>query len=236
MNLKTITDDLVAALRPLKFGAPVRYVYNPLDYASGTYFEYLRRYGEPPREIVLIGMNPGPWGMSQTGIPFGEVAAVKEWLGIGGKVGQPPQMHPKRPVLGFDCPRSEVSGRRIWGWARRRYTSPQQFFSRFFIANYCPLQFIEEGGRNRTPNQLRAAERKVLFKVCDTALRRTIEVLSPRFVIGVGQFTLQRARKALAGMPVAIGNITHPSPANPKANRGWETIVEKELKALGIDL
>lgn len=236
MDLNTITDDLAAALQPLKFGAPVSHVYNPLDYARAPYTEYLRRYGQSPREIVLIGMNPGPWGMSQTGIPFGEVAAVREWLRIEETVGRPPEMHPNRPVTGFDCPRSEVSGRRIWGWARKKYGSPRNFFSRFFIANYCPLQFIEESGRNRTPNQLRAAERKALFEVCDTALRRTIEVLNPRFVIGVGQFTMQRARSALAGMPVTIGNITHPSPANPKANRGWEAIIEKELTALGIDL
>ena len=236
MDLNTITDDLAAALQPLKFGAPVSHVYNPLDYARAPYTEYLRRYGQSPREIVLIGMNPGPWGMSQTGIPFGEVAAVREWLRIAGTVGRPLDMHPNRPVTGFDCPRSEVSGRRIWGWARKKYGSPRNFFSRFFIANYCPLQFIEESGRNRTPNQLRAAERKALFDVCDRALRRTIEVMNPRFVVGVGQFTLHRARSALAGMPVTIGNITHPSPANPKANRGWEAIIEKELTALGIDL
>ncbi len=232
----SITDELASALRPLKFGAPVSHVYNPLDYARFPYTEYLRRYGQSPREIVLIGMNPGPWGMSQTGIPFGEVAAVREWLGIVEKVGRPPEMHPKRPVTGFDCPRSEVSGRRIWGWARKRYGSPRTFFSRFFIANYCPLQFIEKSGRNRTPNQLRNAERQALFNVCDTALRRTIEVLNPRFVIGVGQFAMQRARHALTGNPVTIGNITHPSPANPKANRGWEAIIENELTELGIDL
>ena len=236
MDLNIITDDLAAALQPLKFSAPVSHVYNPLDYARAPYTEYLRRYGQSPREIVLIGMNPGPWGMSQTGIPFGEVAAVREWLRIEGAVGRPLDMHPNRPVTGFDCPRSEVSGRRIWGWARKKYGSPRNFFSRFFIANYCPLQFIEESGRNRTPNQLRAAERKALFEVCDKALRRTIEVMRPRFVIGVGQFTMQRALSALAGMPVTIGNITHPSPANPKANRGWEAFIEKELTALGVDL
>jgi single-strand selective monofunctional uracil DNA glycosylase len=174
--------------------------------------------------------------MSQTGVPFGEVAMVREWLGIERPVGRPAEMHPKRPVTGFDCPRSEVSGRRIWGWARKRYGSPRNFFSRYFIANYCPLQFIEESGRNRTPNQLRAAERKALFEVCDTALRRTIAALKPRFVIGVGQFTMDRAQRSLDGMAVTIGKITHPSPANPKANRGWEAIIEKELTALGIEL
>ncbi|CAB1078016.1 Uracil-DNA glycosylase, family 3 [Olavius algarvensis Delta 1 endosymbiont] len=236
LALESITDELSAELRPLKFSAPVTHVYNPLEYARAPYSEYLRRYATAPKEIVLIGMNPGPWGMAQTGIPFGEVAAVRDWLDIKGAVGEPAAPHPKRPVDGFDCPRSEVSGKRIWGWARKRFATPAVFFSRFFIANYCPLQFIEAGGRNRTPNQLRSAERKDLFSACDRALRRTIEQLKPHWVIGVGRFTTERARIALADIAVEIGGITHPSPANPKANRGWEAIVEKEFAEMGIAL
>ena len=236
LDLEKITDDLLKALRPLKFGAPVTHVYNPLEYARAPYSKYLQRYARPPKEIVLIGMNPGPWGMAQTGIPFGEVTAVSEWLGINCAVSTPPKMHPKRPVSGFNCPRSEVSGRRVWGWARDRFSTPQNFFSRFFIANYCPLQFIEAGGRNRTPNQLRAAERKPLFEACDRALRRTVKQLSPRWVVGVGRFTWERARIALNDLSVIVGAITHPSPANPKANRGWEALIEKELAGLGIKI
>jgi len=236
LDLETITDDLSDELRPLKFSAPVTHVYNPLEYARAPYMEYLQRYAKAPKEIVLIGMNPGPWGMAQTGIPFGEVTAVKGWLNIDGVVGTPADTHPKRLISGFNCPRSEVSGKRVWGWARRRFGTPLFFFSRFFIANYCPLQFIEAGGRNRTPNQLRAAERKVLFAACDRALRRTIEQLNPRWVVGVGRFTTERARIALSGLPVAIGGITHPSPANPKANQGWEAIIEKEFEEMGIKI
>ncbi len=236
MDLEKIIDDLLEELRPLKFSAPVTHVYNPLVYARAPYSNYLRRYAKSPREIVLIGMNPGPWGMAQTGIPFGEVTAVRDWLDIEGTVGTPAQMHPKRPVTGFNCSRSEISGKRIWGWAQKKFETPQKFFSRFFITNYCPLQFIEAGGRNRTPNQLRAVERKPLFAACDRALRRTVEQLNPRYVIGVGQFTRERARIALENLSVVIGGITHPSPANPKANRGWEAIVERELAELGIKI
>jgi single-strand selective monofunctional uracil DNA glycosylase len=236
MNLETITDDLLAALRPLKFSAPVTHVYNPLEYARAPYSNYLRRYAKSPGEIVLIGMNPGPWGMAQTGVPFGEVTAVSEWLKISGVVNTPADAHPKRPVTGFNCTRSEVSGKRIWGWARKKFVTPQKFFARFFITNYCPLQFIEAGGRNRTPNQLRAGERKPLFAACDRALRRTVEQLNPRYVVGVGRFTETRSRTALEGLPVTIGAITHPSPANPKANRGWEAIIEKEFADLGIKI
>ena len=34
----------------------------------------------------------------------------------------------------------------------------------------------------------------------------------------------------------AVGQILHPSPANPKANTGWQPIIEKELEALGVPL
>ncbi|MCP4626689.1 MAG: single-stranded DNA-binding protein [bacterium] len=236
MNLETITDELLEALRPLKFRAPVTHVYNPLEYARAPYSKYLRRYAKAPKEIILIGMNPGPWGMAQTGIPFGEITAVRDWLNIEGEVNAPANQHPKRPVTGFNCPRGEVSGKRVWGWARKKFAAPQNFFSRFFIANYCPLQFIEAGGRNRTPNQLRADERKPLFAACDRALRRTVERLTPDYVIGVGQFTRERARIALSDLPLTIGGITHPSPANPKANRGWEAVIEKEFEELGVKI
>jgi single-strand selective monofunctional uracil DNA glycosylase len=236
LDLEKITDELLEALRPLKFSAPVTHVYNPLEYARAPYSMYLRRYAKTPKEIVLIGMNPGPWGMAQTGIPFGEVTAVRDWLNIESAVNTPANIHPKRPVTGFDCPRSEVSGKRVWGWARKKFATPQNFFSRFFITNYCPLQFIEAGGRNRTPNQLRAGERKPLFAACDRALRRTVERLKPDYVIGVGQFTRERARIALSDMSLIIGGITHPSPANPKANRGWEAVIEKEFEELGIKI
>jgi single-strand selective monofunctional uracil DNA glycosylase len=236
VNLETITDELLNELRPLKFDAPVTHVYNPLEYARAPYSQYLRRFAKSPKEVVLIGMNPGPWGMAQTGIPFGEVTAVREWLEIEAVVDSPAKIHPKRPVTGFQCRRSEVSGKRIWGWAQKRFKTPQNFFARFFIANYCPLQFIEAGGRNRTPNQLPAAERRPLFEACDRALRRTIERLKPSYVVGVGQFTRERARAALPDLAVTIGGITHPSPANPKANRGWEAIIEKEFEELGIEL
>jgi single-strand selective monofunctional uracil DNA glycosylase len=234
MNLIEITEQLNKDVQPLKFSTPVTHVYNPLEYAVEPYKVYLQRFGSPPKEVVLVGMNPGPWGMAQTGIPFGEIEAVKHWMGIEAPVHTPENEHPKRPVEGFDCTRSEVSGRRLWGWAQKRFKTPERFFSRFFVANYCPLQFIESGGRNRTPNQLRAPERKPLLEICDRALRRNIDWLQPKYVIGVGQFATQRARTALADHEVIVGGITHPSPANPKANRGWEKIVTREFSDLGI--
>ncbi|MBN2123793.1 MAG: single-stranded DNA-binding protein, partial [Deltaproteobacteria bacterium] len=68
----------------------------------------------------------------------------------------------------------------------------------------------------------------------DRALRRTIEAIRPRHVIGVGRFARDRAQKALVGIDTILGGITHPSPANPAANRGWEALVEQELSSQGI--
>ena len=234
MKLLDIADALVADLKPLRFSPPVAYVYNPLEYARSAHAEYLRRYGRGQREIVLLGMNPGPWGMVQTGVPFGEVSLVRDWLGIDRPVKKPDREHPKRPVTGFACTRSEVSGARLWGWARDSFGTPKRFFERFFVANFCPLTFMEETGRNRTPNKLPAGEREPVFDACDKALRATVKYFQPRIVIGIGAFAEKRAAAALDGMDVEVGRILHPSPASPAANRGWAERATMELADHGI--
>ncbi|MDX9787052.1 MAG: single-stranded DNA-binding protein [Desulfobacterales bacterium] len=234
MAFETIIAKLVKAVSALSFSLPVTHVYNPLVYARAPHEHYLKRYGRAPREVLLLGMNPGPWGMVQTGVPFGEVAAVTEWLGIRAPVNQPASMHPRRPVEGFACKRSEVSGRRLWGWAKKEFNTPDLFFSRFFVANYCPLVFMAESGKNITPNHLPKSEREPLLAICDRALRETAAYFSPRYVIGIGEFAAQRAAIALSDTKITVGKITHPSPANPKANRGWEKIISEEFRAIGI--
>lgn len=220
----------------LRFRPPVALVYNPLQYAWEPHRRYLERYGQAPRPILLLGMNPGPFGMAQTGVPFGDVGSVRDWLGIDAPVGQPADQHPKRPVLGFGCPRTEVSGQRLWGWARQRFGSPEAFFAQAFVANYCPLVFMTETGRNLTPDKLSAAERRPLFAACDQALRQTVQALQPEVVVGIGGFAEQRARVALADGGLRIGRVLHPSPASPAANRGWAGQAERELSALGLRL
>ena len=234
MTWRRIIEELLGALRPLRFGTPVTHVYNPLDYARAPYQQYLQRYGGGRKDVLLVGMNPGPWGMAQTGIPFGEVRTVTQWLRIAAPVGRPPRMHPKRPVDGLACRRSEVSGRRLWGWAGKRFQTPEKFFARFLVVNYCPLMFIESGGKNRTPDKLPAAEGRALFAACDRSLLQIARKVQPQHVFGIGRFAAGRARIALAGTGAAIGRLTHPSPANPKANQGWEPLIEKEFSEAGI--
>jgi single-strand selective monofunctional uracil DNA glycosylase len=237
MNPVQITETLRQALAPLRFGAPVTHVYNPLEYAGTPLRQYLERYGSTPKEVVLVGMNPGPFGMVQTGVPFGEVALVRDWLGIEAPVGKPAREHPKRPVDGFACKRSEVSGARLWGWARETFGAPERFFRRFFVYNYCPLSFMEESGRNRTPDKLPRHEREPLFAACDAALRDMIGYLSPKYVLGVGAFAEGRVRVAVGDDDsIQIGHVLHPSPASPLANAGWGGQAANQLQSYGIAL
>ncbi|WP_305046292.1 uracil-DNA glycosylase family protein [Geoalkalibacter sp.] len=236
MTLWQLTQDLATQLDRLVFQAPITHVYNPLRYAAEPHRDYLERYGQGPKQAVFLGMNPGPWGMAQTGVPFGEVTLVRDWLGIEKPVGKPRPEHPKKPVAGFACRRSEVSGRRLWGFFREVFGSPDTFFQRFFVLNYCPLLFLDEGGRNRTPDQLSPAEREPLIAACDDTLRRMVEVLGCSRVIGVGGFAEERARQALVGMEIAVGRILHPSPASPAANRDWPGQARAQLEAQGVEL
>lgn len=232
----TIVRRLSRNLSGIRFRRPVTCVYDPVSYAGANTREYLERYARPRPRAMLVGMNPGPWGMVQTGVPFGEVTAVREWLGISNRVRKPPREHPARPILGMDCPRSEVSGRRLWGWARERFGSPERMAETLFVWNYCPLAFLEESGRNRTPDKLPAMERESLFGLCDEALRQMVDVIMPEVVIGIGAFAEARVKWALQDYLIPTGRILHPSPASPIANRGWAARAEEQLRRLAVPL
>jgi single-strand selective monofunctional uracil DNA glycosylase len=234
MSIVEATRAAVAELKRLRFGPPVACVYNPLDYAWELHRQWLERFGRGEKEVLLVGMNPGPFGMVQTGVPFGEVEAVRSWLGLRGEVAQPERVHEKRPVQGLACERSEVSGRRLWGWAAARFVTPQRFLRRFFLANYCPLAFVADSGANLTPDKLARAEAAPLFRICDRLLARVVAATRPKWVIGVGAFAEARARAVLCDGGPRIGRIPHPSPASPAANRGWERLVDEAFASLGV--
>ena len=220
MDLITIARRLRRETAALTFGGEVTHVYHPLDYAWAPHRLYLQRYGSPPREVLLVGMNPGPHGMVQTGVPFGEVELVRDWLGLEAKVKKPAIEHPRRPVEGFACTRSEVSGRRLWGWARDRFGRPERFFARFFVYNYCPLAFLAASGRNVTPDKLATPERAALAVPCDRALAATVAVLQPRLVIGIGAYAARRIAEAPARTATASGAAAPPQSGQPRGQPG----------------
>jgi single-strand selective monofunctional uracil DNA glycosylase len=218
----------------LRFGTPVTHVYNPLRYARSPHEAFITRFGASTKRVVFLGMNPGPFGMTQTGVPFGAVEPVRDWLQIDVKLRRPRNEHPKRPVLGLGCTRNEVSGERLWGGIRDHWKTPERFFADHFIVNYCPLVFLEESGRNRTPDKLPKAEQARLFEPCDRHMRRVISALEPEWVVSIGAFAEARALAALHGRDVKIGRILHPSPANPRAQRDWAGSARRELQELGV--
>lgn len=224
---------LSATLARQSFSPPVSHVYDPLTYAWAAHESYLHRYGATTRRVVFLGMNPGPFGMVQCGVPFGEIAAVRDWLAIECEVRKPALENPARPVEGFACARSEVSGRRLWGLFRARFGTADAFFAEHFVANYCPLAFFEHG-RNLTPDKLPAAEAAPLHAACDAHLKALVAALQPEWVIGVGAFAQARAAAALVGTGVKTGRVLHPSPASPLANRGWAEAATRQLCALGV--
>lgn len=222
------------ALDGMEFSPPVSHVYNPLAYAWEPYTQYLRRYANARKRVVFLGMNPGPFGMVQTGVPFGEVDMVRDWLGIVANVERPPREHPKRPVLGFECGRSEVSGLRLWGLFATRFGTPDEFFAEHLVVNYCPLAFLESSGRNRTPDKLPPSERTVLFEHCDRHLSAVIGALDPEWVVAVGDFAYRRAQAVFTRERPRLGRILHPSPASPAANRGWSKLATAQLQEQGV--
>ena len=217
----------------LHFALPVSHIYNPLRYAWAPHEAYLRRFGNTRKKIIFVGMNPGPFGMVQCGVPFGEIAAVRDWMGVEAVVDRPPLENPKRPIEGFACTRSEVSGRRLWGLFQQRFGSAEGFFAEHFVANYCPLAFFDQA-RNLTPDKLPVTEAQPLYAACDEHLRQLVTALAPDWVIGIGAFAEARAAEALSGIEVRLGKVLHPSPASPAANRGWSEAATKQLTALGI--
>ena len=252
LNAARVLADTVDRLR---FAPPVAHIYNPLRTAWPLHERYLRHFGDSRKRTLFLGMNPGPWGMAQTGVPFGEVAAVRDWMQLAD--GQPlthegldpaavaaTRLHPKRPLQGLACSRSEVSGRRLWGLMADRFATAEAFFADHFVTNYCPLVFMNDTARNLTPDKLPAAERQPLEAACDLHLHRVLELLQPRHLVGVGQFATRCARRVVEQAGAAgtasplcklqITTILHPSPASPAANHGWHKMATTQLVDAGV--
>ncbi|XP_033116949.1 single-strand selective monofunctional uracil DNA glycosylase-like [Anneissia japonica] len=232
-----IMETMSEKLAKLEFVDPVQYIYNPVEYAKETHGCYVKKYCNSQKKVLFLGMNPGPFGMAQNGVPFGETNFVKDWLGIVGNVGKPPVEHPSRQIVGLKCIRKEVSGSRFWGLRKNLCGTPDVFFKHSFVYNICPLVFMSSTGKNITPPTLLAKYRKPLLKVCDEALCEIIRLLDVKIVVGVGKFAEKQTKVALdnAGIEgIKVVSILHPSPANPETNRGWERIVTKQLEELDL--
>ncbi|HET6405540.1 MAG TPA: uracil-DNA glycosylase family protein [Candidatus Thermoplasmatota archaeon] len=226
MRLLDAAGRLRDACAALALDGPA-YVYAPLSYAWEPHEMFLRRYGERTGRALFVGMNPGPWGMAQTGVPFADVAWAHGWMDIIGEVEPPARTHPKRPVLGFASTRSDPTGGKFYGWAKRRFGLAERFFADFFVVNYCPLLLLDDAGRNVTLAQLRKPDMDRLAPACDAWLRDAIDALRPSRILPMGSFVEARVRALAGGVPVHP--VRHPSPANPANNAGWGEEVDALL-------
>lgn len=226
-----LSDKLEEIINSKSFPKDI-FAYNPLTYARDSFFSYIEGFANTPIDAIFLGMNPGPNGMMQTGIPFGDVSFVKNYLGINSGVSKPTKEHPKRPILGFSCPKSEVSGTRLWSFFQSQYQEPNGLFKRYFILNYCPLGFLSESGANVTPDKIAIESRKKIEKLCDEFLLKTVPLFSAKKLVGIGGY----ASKVFARLfpDAEIATLLHPSPASPAANRGWSNVAAKQLKEAGL--
>ena len=238
---KDISTQMIKAARTLckgvdqlHFPPPVSWAYNPLHYGRAPHDDYLKRYASNRKRFIFLGMNPGPFGMVQTAVPFGEISIVRDWLGILEIKKKPEHTHPKRPIQGFSCTRSEVSGKRLWGLFQERFGTAEAFSKDHFVANYCPLAFLEESGRNLTPDKLAIDLRKELYKLCTAHLTEILSILQPEKVIGIGRFAYQRATEATEPMGIETMEILHPSPASTAANKDWKGKATRKLIEAGV--
>jgi single-strand selective monofunctional uracil DNA glycosylase len=227
---------LADEIRPLAFSYPVTHTYLTTDYAAEGYEGYLGKFGNTKKRVLMLGMNPGPYGMAQTGVPFGEISMVRDWMGLSPKIRKPENEHPKRKITGMDCPKSEVSGRRLWGLFSEKFPEAEDFFKDHLVINFCPLIWMKYTGANVTPDKIKAAEMLAVDDACQRHLRRLIELLDPQYLIGVGAYAEKQmlAVKAELGIQTTVGKILHPSPASPAANRGWAEVAERQLREIGV--
>ena len=230
-----LRDDVEKFADSLVKEGSVDAVYNPLAYAWEPHRAYLELASGGGAKTLLLGMNPGPHGMGQMGIPFAATSVVRELLKITNlEVGQPRKPHPKRPISGLDWPKEEVSGTRLWGLLANEYGSAESIFKSVFLLNHCPLMlFSGERATNITPDKITGPTTKALLERCDEHLREVVDIMQIEQVIGVGRYSETRALNALSGIDISVTTCWHPSPASPLANRNkgedWKENVRNVL-------
>ena len=214
-----VLRDETTALMPalLKDCKQIDWIYNPLEYAWAPHEEWIQRFAGNGAKTLLVGMNPGH-GMGNTGVPFGCPEQVRGFLGITDlEVRHPSPAHPKRVVDGLECPKPEVSGRRIWSFLSEHYGTPEAVSQDIYIVNHCPLWMFNDAGQNITPDKLTGSAAERLREICDRHLRTVVTEMGITRVIGVGRYAQRQAAAIFS--EIEVDWVPHPSPASPFANR-----------------
>lgn len=228
-TLLGFSKTLVQSLQKIDIGQFTNDIimYNVLDYAWDAWEQYITQYAKGTAHTLVLGINPGPHGMVQTGIPFGNISTVQHYLNIQPNIQHDKiSPHPRRPVLGLTYTREEPSGKLLWGTIQEMYPNPNDFFSDFFVLNYCPLAFFsnDEKASNLTPDKLPKIYQSHIEILCSKHLAQYLVGFQITRILAVGKYTQQIAGKVLEGggldilMPkqkIEVQYLTHPSPLNP---------------------
>lgn len=68
-KLYDVECRMSAELKAINFlSANISAVYNPIEYAADLHCAYMKKFLNAPKPVLFIGMNPGPFGMVQTGV------------------------------------------------------------------------------------------------------------------------------------------------------------------------
>jgi single-strand selective monofunctional uracil DNA glycosylase len=141
-------------------------VLDPSRYGERWHAPFRRLYPPRARPLLVFGLNPGPYGMAQTGIPFtdlkrlaqglprlaAELARSGERLSLPGLA--PSSLQP------FLTRTFESSSVRVHRFLRLAHGSAERAFREVVFVNPCPLLFIDRAlGENRTPADLPRALR-----------------------------------------------------------------------------
>lgn len=281
MDLIKTTRALADDLHALRCPAGVSHVYNPLRYMWPAHERFLSRHYVREREslpnvgrldlyrpagtaksrrYLILGMNPGPHGMVQTGLPFGDVVNAAAMLGYktGDQIPAPDlasvALHPSRPVIGLSATRREASGERLWGGLASIWGSLDAVLADCFAANYCPLAYFADdaSGTNVTPEEFGkrtvngkpnprydTAYAAELDEVCLPYLVRVARAMRVEVILAVGRYAEVKAKIIAALCPEAtrrcpspkVVYLTHPSPLATRSAGEWATMARHALDA-----
>ena len=111
---------------------------------------------------------------------------------------------PKRPIVGLDLERQEISGQRLWSLMFDHYGDGKTVFSNIFVLNHCPLLLLGESGKNLTPDNLPQSVMKPILAACDKHLKQVVDIMGIERIIGVGKYAEKRAKLAFKAIKAAL--------------------------------
>ena len=218
------------ALRPRLARATGLRVWNPQLYGLPLYRRFAAEHLPHARGgIVAFGLNPGKYGMAQTGIPFTDVTrAARVGIAI-----EPPGLAPAslRPFL--KSYRVERSSASVYGLLDEAWGSPREGWRALWAVAPCGLLFLEKDGENVTPADARLARRDDVRELRLRVIRESIAAAKPRGVLLLGQDVARVAAEALAAEDVLV--VDHPVARGP-GRRGpawWAQTVTEAVRKKG---